>query len=51
MNKSTNPRDLLFDPEIGATDERLVWLSLHAYQYRFRDWPMRLIDSIKAVKR
>jgi hypothetical protein len=25
MNKSVNPRDALFDPEVGVTDERKVF--------------------------
>ena len=52
MNKSVNPRDALFDPEVGVTDERKVFTlnqSFHLFQ-RLTDATQKLRDSSKTLE-
>lgn len=43
MEKSSNPRDLLFDPELGVTDERVVRYTVSPMFKFIRDYIMQRI--------
>ena len=47
---SRNPRDELFDPEVGPTDERLVW-SLECPEKRFSQRLTNATDRLRETSK